>query len=92
MAVTETLEALSELPSNVHLAFVGRNTSNYAKFVDQFQLGEQVHLVPAVTPDQVVPFIMGADAAMIIYYPRSSKIMNTAYRMVFFNLFLPGFP
>ncbi len=76
MAVPEVLEALCELPSNVHLAFVGKNTGNYLKFVEQFQLAARVHLVPPVLPDQVVPFIKNADAAMIIYYPRSSNYEN----------------
>lgn len=76
MAVVETLEALRDLPSHVHLAFVGKNTSDYSKFVEQLQLESRVHLVPPVLPDQVVPFIASADAAMIIYYSRSPNYEN----------------
>lgn len=73
MAVAEALQALKDMPSNIHLAFVGKNTHDYAGILQRYQLKSRVHLVPPVPSNQVVPFISTADASIILYYPRTSN-------------------
>jgi glycosyltransferase involved in cell wall biosynthesis len=75
-AVREALEALSDLPSEVHLAFVGKNTNTHMELVKRFSLRSRVHLIPAVKQDEVVQFIRSADAALIPYYPLSRQYAN----------------
>lgn len=76
MAICEALEAMKAMPANVHLAFVGKNTTDYSVLVEQAQLGSRVHLVPPVVVSQVVPFVRTADAALILYYPRTKNYEN----------------
>lgn len=76
MAIREALEAMRNMPSHVHIAFVGKNTQKYSVYVEQAQLGSQVHLVPPVIPSQIVPFIRSANAALILYYPRTENYEN----------------
>jgi len=71
MPVTEAIEAIRRLPSNVHLAFVGKNSQQYFDLVEKANLISRVHLIPPVMPDQVVPFISDADASLILYYSHS---------------------
>jgi hypothetical protein len=72
-AVFEALEAMKGLPSRVHLALVGKNTERNMGLVTRSGLQSRVHLLPAVKPDQVVPFIRTADAALILYYAYSAN-------------------
>jgi len=75
-AVTEALEALNLLPQSIHLALVGKNTDQYRDMVKDAGLQARVHLVPPVQPDEVVEFIGGADAAIILYHPLSLNYEN----------------
>lgn len=70
-AVPQVLEAMSHLPDSVHLAFVGNGYEQYRDVLEARQLLRRVHLVPSVKPFEVAPFIRTADAALILYYPRS---------------------
>lgn len=76
MAIEEALEALAGLPAHVHLAFVGKNTQNYSHLVERTQLASRIHLVPPVAASQVVPFVRSADAALVLYYPRTENYKN----------------
>ena len=69
-AVGEAVEALRELPENVHLAFLGRGFESRLTSCAAAE-GDRLHIVQPVGPDEVVPFIRSASAAVVLYYPRS---------------------
>lgn len=70
-ALVETLEAMTHLPSKVHVALLGKGYEAYRKRVQDLGLRNRVHIVLPVKPFEVVPFIRSADAALIVYYPQS---------------------
>jgi len=76
MAIREAIQALLDLPSYVHLAFLGNYYGQYWDSVCGLGLQSRVHLVPPVKPFEVVPFIRGADASLILYYSRSVNYHN----------------
>lgn len=76
MAIPTTLEALEQLPSNVHLAFVGKRHKDY---------GPRTHSVGAVPANEVVPFISDADCILIIYFA-----LNSSYRYCLPNSLFQG--
>lgn len=71
--VTPALEAMSRLPTGVHLAFVGRGYEALAEDISARGLGGRVHTIPSIPANRVVPFIRSADAALILYYARSQN-------------------
>ncbi|NQV82523.1 MAG: glycosyltransferase [Rhodospirillales bacterium] len=71
--VAPALEAMSRLTTDVHLVFVGRGYESLAEDIPALGLGGRVHIVPPVPANKVVPFIRTADAALILYYARSSN-------------------
>ncbi|MCL4296059.1 MAG: glycosyltransferase [Anaerolineae bacterium] len=71
MAIEEMFEALSVLPTNVHLAFIGNGYSPYLETVQKKGLAQRIHFVAPVKPDEVVPFIRSADVAVVLYYSKS---------------------
>ena len=75
-AIEESLDAMQKLPSNVHLAFVGKNTDQHLDLIRQRKLEGRVHAVPPVMPFEVVPFVRSADASLILYYSRSPNYEN----------------
>jgi glycosyltransferase involved in cell wall biosynthesis len=66
--VEEALAALALLPPRVHLAFIGNGYEMLAPRIAALGLAGRVHLPGAVPPDEVVPFIASADAALFHYY------------------------
>ncbi|MDQ7779189.1 MAG: glycosyltransferase [Planctomycetota bacterium] len=70
-ATDTAIEALSTLPDHVHLAFVGTGYDSSKTTVRHKDLAGRIHFVAPVKPFQVVPFIRSADAAILLYYPRS---------------------
>ena len=76
MAIQEALDALLLLPDQVHLAFVGRNYDSSLEDIQGRDLADRVHVVPPVLPNEVVPFIRTADAALILYFPWSVNYEN----------------
>ena len=75
-ALAEAFEALRLLPERVHLACVGGGYERYWEEVRSRNLTQRVHCFPPVKPYEVVPFIRSADAALILYYPRSANYAN----------------
>lgn len=75
-AIEQSFDAIQRLPKHVHLAFVGKNTSQFINVIRQRGLEERVHLVPPVLPTEIVPFIQSADASIILYYSRSQNYEN----------------
>jgi glycosyltransferase involved in cell wall biosynthesis len=71
MAVCECLEAMTILPRHVLLALVGRNQEQHLEMIRHYGLEERVHVVQPMKPFEVISFVKSADAAIILYYPRS---------------------
>lgn len=67
MCVDGLFAALRELPPRVHAVFVGKNVGRLEHRVETSGLRGRVHLVPPVRPEEVVPFIKDADAALLPY-------------------------
>ncbi|RAU21861.1 hypothetical protein CU669_11185 [Paramagnetospirillum kuznetsovii] len=76
MAVEQAIEALSRLPTHVHLAFVGRFHDDAAVIAQRFGVAARVHALGAVAPEEVVPYIRSADAALILYWPETGNYEN----------------
>jgi glycosyltransferase involved in cell wall biosynthesis len=72
-AIREALEAMLGLSEFVHLVFLGKNYDPYVELTRSMKLEERVHFLPPVHPSEVVPFIRGADASLILYYARSAN-------------------
>jgi glycosyltransferase involved in cell wall biosynthesis len=75
-AVDQAMEALASLPAHVHLAFVGRFHEGAVETARRFGVEGRVHPVGAVAPEEVVPFIRSADAALIPYWPETGNYEN----------------
>ncbi len=69
--VEGAMQAMKKLPSSVHLAFVGNNTDQYQKQALQHGIEDRIHTLPPVNPEEVVPFIRSANAAILLYTPIS---------------------
>jgi glycosyltransferase involved in cell wall biosynthesis len=69
MNVGQSLEALSALPDDVHIAFVGRGHERNVGRIAELGLERRVHLVGSVLPTEVTDFVRGADAAAVLYRP-----------------------
>jgi glycosyltransferase involved in cell wall biosynthesis len=62
------IRSLQRLPGKVHLACIGRGYDYHRSLVEELGLVDRVHFPDALSPTQVVPFISGADAAVIPYF------------------------
>ena len=71
LAILEALDAMQKLPARVHLAFIGKDYELYVEGIRDRGLEGRVHLLPPISPSEIVPFIKCADAALILYYPKS---------------------
>lgn len=65
------LDALTHLPDSVHIAFLGKGYDHLGKDAVSIGLTKRIHILPPVMPWEVVPFVEGADAALILYTPIS---------------------
>lgn len=75
-ATQEAIEAMRLCPREVHLAFVGNGYEDYSTDVREPDIAARVHFVSAVKPQEVVPFICGADAAPILYFAADDNYRN----------------
>lgn len=73
--IENILEALVELPENIHLAIVGKVTPQFRELldglIDLYHLHTRVHFIPPVNPTSVVDFIKTADAGIISIIPKT---------------------
>jgi glycosyltransferase involved in cell wall biosynthesis len=85
------LGALTDVPARVHVVLLGAGYEAYQGEIDRRGLASRIHVVPPVPPFEVVPFIQSADAAMVLYYPRS---LNYQYALPnrFFQAVAAGLP
>jgi glycosyltransferase involved in cell wall biosynthesis len=75
-AIAEALAAFRQLPEDIHLAFLGQGFDRYLGSEDSRGLEDRIHSMAPVKPYEVVPFIRSADAALLLYYPRSPNYLN----------------
>jgi len=75
-ALAQAIQALADLPRNVHLALIGRGYSERLGRDLPPRLWGRVHAVDPVMPREVVPFVRRADASLILYYARSENYLN----------------
>lgn len=76
MAMDQMLDAMAELPSHVHLAFLGNGYPPLKPALAARGIEGRVHVVPPVLPQEVVPFIRPADASVVLYYGKSINYQN----------------
>jgi glycosyltransferase involved in cell wall biosynthesis len=92
MAVDTAMQALTMLPSHLHLAFVGRY---YEADRDRFRghpAAGRAHFGHYASPDQIVPFIRSADIGLIIYEGAYSENYRNALPNGFFQTVAAGLP
>ncbi len=75
-AVDQAVAALALLPERVHLALVGRFHEGAVETASRLGVEGRVHVVGAVAPEEVVPFIRSADAALVLYWPETGNYEN----------------
>ena len=68
-ATPQAVESLVGLPDHVHLAFVGDHHEDSQKTIDRLGLQNRAHVVSAVPPTEIVPFVRSADLSLILYSP-----------------------
>lgn len=76
-AGNEFLEALAQLPTSVHAAFIGMGYDTDNPFIEKLGLSEQVHIIDYVRSDEIVPLIRDADAAAILYFPLTLNYLHS---------------
>ncbi len=76
MAIEEAFAAFETLPDNFHLAFLGSGYPCYQKTLVKLGLVGRVHILRAVPPQEVVPYIASANASIILYYSKSLNYLN----------------
>jgi glycosyltransferase involved in cell wall biosynthesis len=86
MAIGPALAALARVPHRVHLAFVGRGYSAIADMVATSEVGARLHLLGPAPPDQLVPFVAAADAAIMLYYPQHVNYLHALPNGLFQSL------
>lgn len=91
MASELVVEAMKELPGDVHVAFLGGGHRERLSNRVTPSLERRVHLLDAVEPTEVVPFITSADAAFVPYVATEP---NTRYSLQngFFQSVAAGLP
>lgn len=74
--VLPMIQAMLDLPENVHLAFVGRFYDADYKTATELGLGHRVHALGPVLSDQIVPYIKTADVSALLYFAGSLNGRN----------------
>ncbi|HAW20237.1 MAG TPA: hypothetical protein DCX14_08650 [Flavobacteriales bacterium] len=87
----QIVRALSFLPENFHIAFVGRFHEKKSSLAEMLGIRKRVHLPGAVTPEKIVPYVKSADLAILPYTPITEN-----YRYIlpngFFQSIAAGLP
>ena len=91
MAVEPLLRAVAELPEQVHLVFVGGNYQEFRGTISSLGIADRTHVVPPVSPTEIVPLLAEADLAPVPYYPSSVNIRH-ALPNGFFLAIAAGLP
>jgi glycosyltransferase involved in cell wall biosynthesis len=80
------LHALAQLPAFVHVALIGSGYEVYQEAVRDLRLTGRVHFVGFVRPDELVPTVRGANAALLGYYAYSLNYTATLPNGLFQSL------
>ena len=68
-AIAEAVKALTLLPDDVHLAFVGAGYGEFEPLAASLDVAGRAHFVAPVPAPHVPRFIAAADASLILYVP-----------------------
>jgi glycosyltransferase involved in cell wall biosynthesis len=91
MAIAIAADALALLPSQFHLAFVGRGYTEQAQRLRLHAAAARLHFGHYTEPNRVVPFISSADIGLVIYTPYSENY-RCALPNGFFQTVAAGLP
>jgi hypothetical protein len=90
MAVDLAVAALSHLPEQFHLAFLGRGYESLEHGLLDQSLRDRLHVGRTVAPSEVVPTIRSADIGLVLYEPYSENyryaLPNGFFQVVAANL------
>ncbi len=75
-AVIEAVAALALLPDDVHLVLVGAGYDAALADAAAHGVEGRVHVVPPVSPTEIVPLIREADIGLVLYWPYSANFLN----------------
>ena len=90
-AVEPLLRAVAQLPERVHLVFVGANYQEFLETISSLGVADRTHLVPPVSPTEIVPLLAEADLAPIPYYSSWVSVRH-ALPNRFFQAIAAGVP
>jgi glycosyltransferase involved in cell wall biosynthesis len=91
MAVESLLDALAALDDRVHAVFFGADYAGFPERAAGLGLDGRAHFHEAVAPTHIVPSLLGADLAPILYTPATANVSN-ALPNGFFHAVAAGVP
>src|SRR5262249_46006300 len=72
-AFAQAIAALARMPARVHWAFVGSGYETLLPLAHSEGVASRVHLTGRLRPDEIVPTLRDADAAVVLYYAYSDN-------------------
>lgn len=76
LAARHVAAAVALLPADVHAVFLGRGHEPLAQECSTSPAAARLHFPGALPPDEVVPSMRGADAAVVPYVPVSANLRS----------------
>ena len=86
IAITEAVDALAQLPSDVHLVLLGTGYADAAERARTLDLAGRVHRLPPVTPAAVNQLIAGADLAPILNFEVNANMRFAVPNRLFHSI------
>jgi glycosyltransferase involved in cell wall biosynthesis len=90
-ALAQAIAALARLPASVHWVFVGGGYETLLPLAQSQGVASRVHLTGRLRPDEIVPTLRDADAAVVLYYAYSDNYSH-ALPNGFFQAIAAGLP
>lgn len=90
-AVDEAIRSLLLLPASVHLVLIGAGYEGALAEAASAGLHGRVHIVPPVSPAEIVPLIKEADIGFVLYWDYSENFRH-ALPNGFFQVVAAGLP
>ena len=91
MAIDTAADAFALLADGFHLAFVGRGYETAAARLRSHPAAGRLHFIGGLAPNEIVPFIAGADLGLVLYEPCSDNY-RAALPNGFFQVVAAGLP